>query len=138
MCGELYKGLSSLRNHMNTHHTPNSFDCDVCGRRFKRLQTLETHQRVHAGEKSLSRDTRRVHYHDSHALRNQSDVPSIDNPPTPDGCLVGDEGKALKKNNSVYGENKCHGCNACGKQFRSRLAYDKHKSLHCLGKNTCL
>ena len=53
-CSECGKLVGSIRQHMESAHTPNDkqkFKCDICGKGFAANQRLEDHKNVHTGEK---------------------------------------------------------------------------------------
>ena len=53
-CSKCGKIVSSIRQHMESAHTPNEklkYKCDTCGKGFASKQRIEDHKNVHTGEK---------------------------------------------------------------------------------------
>nr|XP_020455284.1 uncharacterized protein LOC109959892 isoform X2 [Monopterus albus] len=48
-CGKVFKYVSSLNCHLNTHTLP--FRCDACPKKYSTKEALDVHRRIHTGEK---------------------------------------------------------------------------------------
>ncbi|XP_071390657.1 zinc finger protein 135-like [Centroberyx affinis] len=60
VCGERFRKVVHLKNHLVKHEGDDPFQCHVCPERFGSSRDLRLHTSVHAGEKTFSRSVSNV------------------------------------------------------------------------------
>jgi len=144
-CGTSFKTKKSLKSHMRSKHSEDSFICYICQKEMANDFTLKSHiKRVHKKEKKFMCNKCGKEFFDKQAFENHS---KFHEPSTGSECIQCEICNTVLKHHKSYrhhmtfkhgeGNNRKHVCHLCGKAFMFSYHLNRHMELHKRGGFLC-